>query len=119
MARRLCREGLLGRTVTVKVKYADFRIETRRATLPRAIGDTDGIFQVACDLLRRFELARPVRLTGVSVAALCTEASEQSLFPEREAERRRRLEAVGTRIADRFGPKGLVRAALLDRPERE
>jgi DNA polymerase-4 len=119
VARRLCREGLLGRTVTVKLKYADFRIETRRTTLPQAIGDTDSVFAVACDLLRRFELLRPVRLTGVSVSELCAEGSEQTLFPERGTERRRRLEEVGSRIADRFGPKGLVRAALLDRPERE
>jgi DNA polymerase-4 len=118
VARRLCHEGLMGRTVTVKVKYFDFRIETRRTTLPNAVADTDSIFEVARELLGRFDLARPVRLTGVSVAELCDESSVRPLFPEPEAERRRRLEAVGARIADRFGAKGLVRAALLDRSGR-
>jgi DNA polymerase-4 len=118
VARRLCREGLLGRTVTVKIKYFDFRVETRRTTMSNAVGDTDSLYEAARELLGRFDLARPVRLTGVSVSELCTEGSARSLFPEPEAERRRRLEEVGTRIADRFGPKGLVRAALLDRPGR-
>ncbi|HEY3595384.1 MAG TPA: DNA polymerase IV, partial [Polyangiaceae bacterium] len=116
VARRLCREGLLGRSVTVKVKYSDFRIETRRTTLPRAVGDTDSIFDAARQLLRRLDLPKAVRLTGISVAALATQESERGLFPEPAAERRQRLEEVGTRIADRFGSKGLTRAALLPAP---
>jgi DNA polymerase IV len=114
VARRLCREQLLGRVVVVKVKYADFSIQSRRTTLGEAVGDTDSIFEVACALLSRFDLETPVRLTGVSVADLCTESSRRRLFEEPVSERRRKLEQVSALIADRFGHNSLRRAALLE-----
>jgi len=114
VARRLCRAPLLARVVVVKVKYADFTIRTRRATVAQAIGDTDSIFEVARSLLSRLDSARPVRLTGVSVAELCTASSCGALFPEPTLDRRRKLEEVAGQIADRFGHKSLRRAALLE-----
>jgi DNA polymerase-4 len=114
VARRLCSEQLLGRVVVVKVKYADFTLLTRRTTLAEAVGDTDGIFQIARALFARFPLDKPVRLTGVSVAELCTESSRAELFPERAGERRRRLEKVSALITDKFGQGTLRRAALLE-----
>jgi DNA polymerase-4 len=114
VASRMCHEHLLGRVVVVKVKYADFSVQSRRTTLAEAVGDTDSIFEVACKLLSRFELGRPIRLTGVSVGDLCTESSRATLFEEPEGDRRRKLEAVSARIADRFGRKSLRRAALLE-----
>jgi DNA polymerase-4 len=114
VARRLVQEQLRGRVVTVKLKYADFSIQTRQRAVPEAIGDTDSIFQVACELLARFDLAKPVRLTGVSVGDLCTEASRKSLFEEPTGEKRHKLEEVSAMIADRFGSKSLRRAALLE-----
>jgi DNA polymerase-4 len=113
VARRLCHEQLLGRVVVVKLKYADFTIQSRRKTLPEAVGDTDSIFEVACSLLARFDMKKPVRLTGVSVSDLCTESSRAPLFPEPVAEKRRKLEQVTAQITDRFGKEGLVRAALI------
>jgi DNA polymerase-4 len=114
VARRLCHEQLLGRVIVVKLKYADFTIQSRRQTLPEAVGDTDSIFEVARSLLGRFDLAKAVRLTGVSVSDLCTESSRVTLFPQPTVERRRKLEQLTTQIADRFGNKGLRRAALLE-----
>ena len=35
----------------MKVKYADFTLRTRRATLPEAVQDTDAIHRAAMDLL--------------------------------------------------------------------
>jgi DNA polymerase-4 len=98
----------------VKVKYADFIIQSRRRTLGEPVGDTDSIFEVACELLSRFELDKPVRLTGVSVGDLCTESSRARLFEEPADERRRNLERVSARIADKFGHESLRRAALLE-----
>jgi len=114
VARRLCRDQLCGRVVVVKVKFADFSVQSRRSTLNEAVGDTDSIFEVACRLLSRFDLERAVRLTGVSVADLCTESSRATLFEEPLSDRRRKLEQVSARIADRFGPSSLRRARLLE-----
>jgi len=121
VARRLLRSGLIGRSVTVKLKYADFTLRTRQMRLPVAIGDTDSIHATARALLDRFDLSRPVRLVGVAVGALTPEgagaAPNLGLFPE-PGERRRRLEAVVAEVEDRFGGRGLTRAALLEGPRR-
>jgi DNA polymerase-4 len=114
VARRLCREQICGRVVVVKLKYSDFSVQSRRMTLSEAVGDTDSIFEIACTLLSRFDLGRPVRLTAVSVADLCTESSSAALFVQPVSERRRRLEQVSGRIADRFGATSLRRARLLE-----
>jgi len=115
VAGRLCREELVGRVVVVKLKYADFSVQSRRVSLGEPVGDTDSIFEAACQLLSRFDLGRPVRLTGVSVADLSTQSSRALLFAEPEGDRRRKLEAVTARIADRYGHKSLRRAALLEK----
>jgi DNA polymerase IV len=117
VARRLLKAGISGRAVVVKLKYADFTLRTRQTTFADPIGDTDSIYTCAKGLLGRFDLARPVRLVGVAVGDLTAERSAPnlSLFPEVPA-RRRRLEAVVAEVAERFGGKGLTRAALLDGP---
>ncbi|HXN33873.1 MAG TPA: DNA polymerase IV [Polyangiaceae bacterium] len=115
VARRLVRAGLAARTVVVKIKYADFTLRTRRATLPEPVQDTDAIHRAAVQLLARVPLdRRRVRLTGVSVASLVRGASAATLFPDPQAEKRRVLEQVTARIADRFGDeRALTRASLI------
>lgn len=67
-----CRaRGLTGRTVTLKVKYADFRQITRSRTLSRAVGDADDLRGVALDLLGPvFPVVRGIRLLGVTLSSL-------------------------------------------------
>jgi DNA polymerase-4 len=120
IARRLIRAGLSAHTVTVKVKYADFTLRTRRATLPEAVQDTDAIHRAAVELLKRVPLVgRRVRLTGVSVSGITEGPPAPTLFRDERAEKRRRVEEVSARIADRFGDEGAVtRATLLGKPTR-
>ncbi|WP_281173269.1 DNA polymerase IV [Deinococcus pimensis] len=74
-AARLARHGLAGRTVTLKVKFFDFELVTRRTSLPLAVADADELFVVAGRLLTPTLLSdRPVRLLGVTVSQL--EASD-------------------------------------------
>jgi DNA polymerase IV len=115
VAARLTRSRLCGRTVTVKVKYADFTLRTRQTRLPEPVADTDSLFQAVRGLLDRFEaLSRGVRLTGVNVGDLTPGPPPRSLFPEPGAERRQRLEEVVQVLRDRHGRAGITRGALLD-----
>jgi DNA polymerase-4 len=67
----LARKQLGARTVTIKVRYADFTTVTRSHTLSRATADPDVIASWAKDLLGRTDAGeRPVRLLGVRVAGL-------------------------------------------------
>jgi DNA polymerase-4 len=62
-------EGKTGRTVTLKVKYADFQSVTRRLTLESPIDDASNLFEISSQLLLRTEAGKKkVRLLGISVS---------------------------------------------------
>ncbi len=121
VARRLLRAGLRARTVVVKIKYADFSIRSRSVTLTDAVQDTDAIHRAALECLGRVPLqGRRVRLTGVSVSGIESGPAAPTLFKDAAAERRRALEQVTARIADRFNDEGAVtRASLVRRRDEE
>ena len=63
------RQGLGARTITVKIKYANFQQITRRRTCPEAITSRDAIEELSVDLLRpHFPPSRGVRLLGVTLS---------------------------------------------------
>ena len=124
VGRRLRAAGLAGHVVTLRVKYSDFTALTRRTTLERPTDDDHAIVEAARRLLDRVDLARPVRLTGISVSGFAGEAERDQLdlfggepAAEPPDERRRALNAALDRIADRFGD-GTVRPADLARGPR-
>lgn len=83
----LRRERLLARTVTVKVKYHDFRLVTRSGTSRRLFRSAGRLRERARDLLARTSAGRiPVRLVGLGVSGLVDEMGEMQLplFPEDE-----------------------------------
>jgi DNA polymerase IV len=69
---RLRHRGLAARTVTAKLRYADFSIRSRSTTLAAAIDDDATIAELACALLDRGLRDRPgaLRLVGVGVSGL-------------------------------------------------
>jgi DNA polymerase-4 len=110
--------GLLGRTVTLKLRYADFRTVTRRETAPVPTADGSEIFRRAWAAFSRLPRPQPVRLIGLSVSGMATGGAPRQLplFG-----RPMRAEAVG-RLADelraRFGPGAVRRASLAALPRR-
>jgi DNA polymerase IV len=68
----LRRDGLSARTVTTKLRYADFSIRSRSTSLPVGIDDAERIGELACSLLDRGLRDRPgaLRLVGVGVSGL-------------------------------------------------
>lgn len=82
---RLRRSGLFARTVTVKVRFANFETHTKSKTLSQAFHDDDTLYRVSAQLLDAFALRRPLRLLGVYTSHL-EERTQPSLFdsPERD-----------------------------------
>jgi DNA polymerase IV len=75
-AQWLARKRLAARTVTIKVRYADFTTVTRSHTLSRPTADPDLIASWAVELSARTEAGlRPVRLLGVRVQGLVEQAA--------------------------------------------
>jgi DNA polymerase-4 len=63
-------EGYQGRTVTVKIRFNDFKTYTRARTLGQHTGSEEEIRRAAFDCLGRLELKKKVRLIGVRVGNL-------------------------------------------------
>ncbi len=77
---RYCeRTGVRGRTVTLKLRYADFETITRSRTLPAMIGSRAEIERIAMALLQAlFPIDKGVRLLGVTLGSLNTEPAPES-----------------------------------------
>ena len=74
VASYLRRDGLSARTVTTKLRYADFSLRSRSTTLQAPIDEPERIGELACELLDRGLRDRPgaLRLVGVGVSGLTT-----------------------------------------------
>lgn len=81
VASRMRRHGFRGRTVTLKVKYADFEQVTRAESLQQPTDDGGTIYRIARRLLDKTEAgSRPVRLLGISLSNMSGE--EALAMPE-------------------------------------
>ena len=70
--------GNRGRTVTLKVKFADFEIMSRSRSVPAAVGNRDELERLAVDLLQAaMPLPKAVRLLGVSLSSLRSSDDEE------------------------------------------
>jgi DNA polymerase IV len=79
LAVRLIRNGFLGRTLTLKLRYADFRLVTRRTTRPAMIREAAEILEMGAALLAKEPLTGPVRLLGVGVSSEHASADPRQL----------------------------------------
>lgn len=104
VGKRLRRERLFARCITVKIRYSDFKTITRSRTIPSPTCFDRQIFEVAGDLLRKnLSPDRAVRLLGVSTGALLSTGWQESLF---EIDARRSLEKLYRgidRLRDKYG----------------
>ena len=74
----LQRKGYLGRTIGIKLRFADFRIVTRDLTLPSPTADPALIRRAAGECLRRVPLEQKLRLLGVRASALSSSKETQA-----------------------------------------
>jgi len=69
--------GMRGRTVTLKVKFADFRVITRSRSRLAPVQDCSLLAAISDELLAaQFPMRKGVRLLGVSLSSLCADAAE-------------------------------------------
>lgn len=120
VTRRLRRHTLRARTVTVKIRFGDFRTVTRRCTLPEPSHATSAIWQAAREQFDRWAASgfQSVRLIGVSAADFSGNASQLTLFADPETEKQRRLDGAVDQITARFGGSAIGRAQIKRRDNR-
>lgn len=73
LERRLQKSNVAGKTITLKIKYSDFTLQTRSKTQIYFIASKDLIFEAAKELLFQEKMKDSVRLLGISVSNLNTE----------------------------------------------
>jgi DNA polymerase-4 len=112
LAAKARRSGLASRTVQLKLRRADFRIVTRRRTLPEPVQTARGLFAAARELLGP-ELGRPYRLIGVGMADLIdAEDAPAGLFDTAEA-RALKTETAIDALRARFGASAVFAGRAL------
>lgn len=65
--RRITKSSFKGRTITLKVKFADFRIITRSRTVLAFVTDYNTLYTIGADLLKEVEVSDGVRLLGLTI----------------------------------------------------
>ena len=109
---RLRDRGLFAKTISIKVRFADFSTINRSKTLPLPIDSTHDVYEVAKGLYQGLRIDRArLRLVGVSLENLSEGAPHQMMLGEREVGWRQ-AEGAMDQARARFG-KGSVRPARL------
>jgi DNA polymerase-4 len=114
VTRRMRTAGRAGRTVVLRLRFADFSRATRSLTLARATQQTDTVLSTARALLaasRPLIEARGLSLVGVSVANLENDDALQLTMPVEQYA----LDAAIDEIRVRYGTDAVMRAVLLGR----
>jgi DNA polymerase-4 len=80
VSRRLDKSKIAGKTITLKIKYSDFTLQTRSKTLPYFISDKNIILETTKDLLFQEKMSNSVRLLGISISNLNTEKPKKQIL---------------------------------------
>lgn len=106
VAQRLRARQLKARTVTLKLRYGDFRTITRSKSLGEATNVTQRLWQAGKNVFQKWwaESAGELRLLGFEVSGLIGEnAGQKQLFIDPEEEKQKRLDKVVDKIKRRYG----------------
>jgi nucleotidyltransferase/DNA polymerase involved in DNA repair len=116
VSRELRHQGLVARTVHIKVRTGDFETMTRAKTLSEPTDLAEVVLAAARALFRErvFLKGRGVRLLGLGVSGLeAARAGQAALFTDERLEKMRNLARAADEIREKFGKAALGRARLL------
>lgn len=115
VASKARRDGVASRVIVLKLRRADFKIITRRKTLPEPVQTARALFAVGRDLLKP-ELGRPYRLIGIGMADIQdAEDTPEGLFASAET-KTLKTETTIDALRAKFGAGAVVAGRALKRP---
>ena len=114
VGKRLRKEDLSARTITLKVRFSDFMTITRSKTIADSTNLGEDIFDIAWRMFEKINHNRKlVRLVGVSTSNLLEgEFSQLSLFDD-ENERKKKITHAVDKIHDKMGESVIKRGSIL------
>ena len=116
VGRRLRRHSIRGRSVQIKVRYADFKTITRSLSLGEPSSNSNELEAAVNELFQRVDLDEfGVRLVGVGVSQLTSnEVQQQLLFDGERRGKENRLDSVKDQLAERFGHDAIRRGTSIE-----
>ncbi|MEQ7156301.1 DNA polymerase IV [Brevundimonas aurifodinae] len=115
VASKARRDGVASRVIVLKLRRTDFKIVTRRKTLPEPVQTARGLFAVGRELLKP-ELGQPYRLIGIGLADIAdAEDAPEGLFASSET-RTLKTETTIDALREKFGASAVVAGRALKRP---
>ena len=115
LARHARVEAIAGRVVVLKLRATDFRIVTRRRTLPFATQTARTLFAAAREMLAIEATGKPWRLIGVGLSDITESAAASGDFFDGDESRALSGERAIDAIRGRFGARALVTGRSLKR----
>jgi DNA polymerase-4 len=112
VARHARTDGHAGRTVTLKLRTTDFKIVTRRRTIPVPTQTAKTLFAVGRELLAR-EVGQPYRLIGIGLAELVEAGAVEDDFFAGDERRALAGERTLDAIRARFGAGAVTSGRIL------
>ena len=112
VSQRLRAEKLECRTITLKIRYGDFRTITRSLTMDHPTNTTQILLQEAQNLFDQWykKSAGALRLLGFGTSGLAPEGTGQKLlFSDPEEEKQKKIDEVYDKIRGKFGEDSLKR----------
>jgi DNA polymerase-4 len=111
VSRRMRRDSLYGKRVTLTVRYSDFYTFTKQKTLGQSINSGNDIFRHGLEIYRSISHPKPIRLLGIGMSLLEKEWSQLGLFDRRQ--KTDHLLKAMDQVNDRFGDWTLTWASLI------
>jgi DNA polymerase-4 len=117
VGRQLRKKGFRARTVSLKIKDTDFKLLTRRLTLPKPTQSSETIYDSAVQLLAAYDIVNPVRLVGVGAENLISGDTpvQLDLFggPLKKNANWEKVDKAVDAITQKYGPGSVQKAGLV------
>jgi DNA polymerase-4 len=118
VARHARKDGVAGRVVTLKLRATDFRIVTRRRTIPVPTQTAKTLFAVGRELLAK-EVGQPWRLIGIGIAELVDADGAATDFFAGEERKALASEKTLDSIREKFGADAVTSGRILRSKSKE
>ncbi len=119
LTRRARQNTVLGRTVSLKLRYADFSTFTRQMTLREHTNDTRRVYKATLRLLEPFlPLPQKVRLLGVGMSQFQPQEKAQAGLFDSRHRKKSRLNSSVDAILSKFGENSIRKARVYFLAER-
>lgn len=119
VARELRKKNLRTKTITLKIKHADFKQATRSITLHAPTQSSETVYKTASKLLRAYRIITKVRLIGVGVSGLVSASVpvQMDIFEnvKKRSDSWEKVDKTVDTITQKFGKDVIKRGTLSEK----